>query len=229
MAKNKKAEAENTSQAKVGTLLNRVEKFVETKQKTIIGVATGILVVILAIILYTNFVREPQKQEAWEESFKAEYYFEIDSFNLALYGDGFYPGFVDIIDDYGSTPMGNAAKYYAGVCFMRIGEFESAIEYLKKFKSDDPMVGAMAVNLIGDANMELGNNEVALKNYLKAADKALNEFLTPIFLLKAGKTCELLGDYKQALNIYTRIDKEYQGTQQQREIEKYIERVKTKL
>ncbi|MDR2009497.1 MAG: tetratricopeptide repeat protein [Bacteroidales bacterium] len=229
MAKNKKTANENNNFKTVETAFNRAENFVETKQKTLIGIAAGILVIILAVVLYTNFVREPRKNEAWSESFKAEYYFEIDSFNLALYGDGFYPGFVDIVDQYGSTPMGNASKYYAGVCLMRIGEFESAIDYLEGFKSKDPMVGAMATNLIGDANMELGNNETALKNYLKAADKASNEFLTPVFLMKAGRTCELLGDYKQALNIYTRIEKEYHGTQQQREVEKFIERAKTKM
>ncbi len=116
----------------VESALSRAENFVETKQKTIMAVAAGILVIILAVILYTNFIREPRKKEAWSEAFKAEYYFEIDSFSLALYGDGFYPGFIDIVDEYGSTPMGNAAKYNAGVCFMRIGEFETAIDLLSK-------------------------------------------------------------------------------------------------
>lgn len=229
MAKNKKSTPEKDSFKSVESALSRAESFVETKQKTLIYIATGILVVVVAIIAYNNLIRKPKVQEAWTESFKAEYYFEIDSFNLALNGDGVYLGFQEIIDQYGSTPMGNAAKYYAGVCYMRLGNFDSALDCFESFKSKDPMVGAMAINLIGDANMELENKEVALKNYLKAAEKAKNEFLSPIFLMKAGRTCELLEDFNQALTIYQRIETEYYGTQQQREIEKYIERVKSKL
>lgn len=125
--------------------------------------------------------------------------------------------------------MGNAARYYAGVCYMRLGDFESALSELKSFKSKDPMVGAMAINLIGDANMELGNIDEALKSYLKAADAAHNEFLSPNFLMKAGRTCELKKDFKQALDIYNRIEKEYFNTPQQREIEKFIKRCEMNL
>jgi tetratricopeptide (TPR) repeat protein len=126
--------------------------------------------------------------------------------------------------------MGNAARYYAGVCYMRLGDFESAISELKDFDAGkDPMVGAMAIALIGDANMELGNIDEALKFYLKAAEAANNEFLSPVFLMKAGRTCELKKDYKQALDIYKRIESEFFNTPQQREIEKYIKRCEMKL
>ena len=35
------------------------------------------------------------------EMYYAERFFEIDSFNLALNGYGTYPGFLNVIDDYG--------------------------------------------------------------------------------------------------------------------------------
>jgi tetratricopeptide (TPR) repeat protein len=112
---------------------------------------------------------------------------------------------------------------------MRLGDFESAISMLEEFECEDKMIGPMAVNLIGDANMELGNMDKALELYLEAATMAGNEFLSPVFLMKAGKTCELLNDYKQALDIYKRIEKEYYNTPQQREIEKYIKRAEMKI
>jgi tetratricopeptide (TPR) repeat protein len=229
MAKSKKNVPEKDNFKSVESALSRAENFIETNQKAFMYGLGGVLVLVLLVIGYFKLIREPRIQEAWSEAYKAEFYFERDSFNLALNGDWAYPGFLEIIDNYGRTPMGNAAKYYAGVCYMRLGDFEAAIDMLEDFKSKDPMVGAMSICLIGDANMELGNMDEALEFYLKAAEKADNEFLSPIFLMKAGRTCELLGDNKQALELYQRIDKEYYETPQQQEIEKYIKRVEMKL
>ncbi|HOZ29825.1 MAG TPA: tetratricopeptide repeat protein [Bacteroidales bacterium] len=229
MAKSKKNVPNSDSFKSVESALSRAENFIETNQKAFMYGLGGVLVLVLLVIGYFKLIREPRIQDAWSESYKAEFYFEKDSFNLALNGDLAYPGFLEIIDDYGRTPMGNAAKYYAGVCYMRLGDYEAAIDMFEDFKSKDPMVGAMAICLIGDANMELGDMDEALELYLEAATEADNEFLSPIFLMKAGRTCELLGDFQQALDIYTKIDKEYYGTTQQQEIEKYIKRVEMKL
>jgi tetratricopeptide (TPR) repeat protein len=229
MAKSKKSPSEKDNLQSVGVTLNKVENFVETKQKAIMYVAIAILVIILGIVAYNNFIRKPKIKEAWAEAFKAEYYFEIDSFSLALNGDGVYPGFINIIDEYSNTPMGNAAKYYAGVCYMRLGNFEEAISVLKKFKSDDPAVTPQAEALIGDAYVELGELDKAVKQYLKAADKANNEFLSPEYLMKAGQTYELLNNYKKALETYQIIENDYYNSPQQRNIEKYIQRAKMNL
>lgn len=225
--KNKNAEEKDAFKS-VESTLSRAENFIEQNQKAFIYGLSGLLLVILLIIGYYKFIREPRIQESWSESFKAEMYFERDSFKLALNGDGLYPGFLDIIDDYGSTLIGKLSRYYAGVCYMRTGDYESAIENLKKFKSKDEMISAMALGLIGDAYIELNDLEKALDYYLDAAKKADNDLLTPIFLMKAGRTCELLNDYKQALEIYRKIDKDYYDTPQQREIEKYITRAELK-
>jgi tetratricopeptide (TPR) repeat protein len=229
MAKKKKNTPENDGFKSVESALSRAENFIETNQKAFMYGLGGVLVVVLLVIGYYKFIREPRIQEAWSEAYKAEFYFEKDSFNLALNGDGAYLGFLDIIDDYGRTPMENAANYYAGVCYMRLGDYEVAIEYLEDFDSDDPMVGAMAINLIGDAYMELGDMDEALDHYLEASEQANNEFLSPVFLMKAGQTYELLNNYQEAINIYKKIESEFYDTPQQREIEKYIKRCEMKL
>ncbi|MDR2834853.1 MAG: tetratricopeptide repeat protein [Bacteroidales bacterium] len=225
MAKKEK----NEGLANIGATVGKFELFVEKNNKIIYGVLIGIIVIIGLIVLYFKFIREPKINEAANNIFKAEYYVSIDSFKLALNGDGVFPGFLDIIDDYGSTPSGNVANYYAGICYLRLGEFENAIDYFKSYKSGDPMSASMAIGNIGNAYMELGNTKEALSYFLKAAKKANNDFLSPFYLLRAGEACELLNDNKQALDIYTKIDKEYFGSQEQRNIEKYIERVKTKI
>jgi len=51
--------------------------------------------------------------------FFAEQYFEKDSLKLAMNGDGTNPGFIQIIDEYGSTKSGNLARYYLGICYLK--------------------------------------------------------------------------------------------------------------
>ena len=230
---NKEKTTQDEGLQNVESALNRTENWFEKNQKIIIIIFAAIVVIALGIIAYVKFVREPKCHEAMTELYKAEFTFAEDSFNLALNGiDGEFSGFAAIVEDYGSTPSGNAARYYAGVCCMRLGEFEDAITYLEGFDSDDPMIGPMAVALVGDANMELGDNDKAAKNYIKAAEKANNDYLTPIFLIKAGNTYEIMGEYQKALDVYTRVQDEYYSVLERNDktnIEKYIKRAEMHL
>lgn len=218
---------------KVDSAVSRTENWFENNSKKIITAFAAIVVIAIGIILYYQFVRVPRNAEASTELYKAEFEFARDSFNLALNGiEGEFSGFATIVEEYGSSPAGNAARYYAGVCCMRLGEFENAINYLEDFSSDEPFIGSQAVALIGDANMELGNNDKAVSYYMKAADMANNTYLTPMFLIKAGNTYELLGNYKEALNVYKRVQDEFYTTLERTDktnIEKYIQRAELKL
>jgi hypothetical protein len=55
--------------------------------------------------------------------FQAVRYFESDSLNLALNGDGNNLGFLQIVEDYSGTKAGNLANYYAGVIYLKQGNF----------------------------------------------------------------------------------------------------------
>ncbi|NLA25355.1 MAG: tetratricopeptide repeat protein [Bacteroidales bacterium] len=208
--------------------LSRTEQFIENNQKLIIYIILGIVIVNGGIIGYKNLIQKPREKEAASMVFMAEYYFEVDSFSLALEGDGRNMGFLDIIDDYSSTKAGNISKYYAGVCYMRLGQYDAAINYLKRFKSKDKMLKPISVGLIGDAYAELGDLKEAVKNYEKAAKLAENEFLSPIYLMRAGLAYESLNQYDKAVVIYEKIEKEFYGTTEQRNVEKYLERAKIK-
>ncbi len=229
MAKEKSRPGPKNTQANIENVessLSTTERFIEKHRNLFFYGVIGILVVVFGIIGYNRYVRAPQMDLAWSEAYKAEFYFEKDSFRLALYGDGFYPGFLDIIDEYRKTPAGNAARYYAGVCYMRMGEFSEAKRQLRQFRSNDPMVGAMAICLMGDAEVQLGNYRKAIDYFLDAEKQASNEFLGPIFLMKAARTYEELGEYPQAIGVYNRIETEYYGTTQQNQVAKFIKRAK---
>jgi tetratricopeptide (TPR) repeat protein len=220
MAK-KTTRAEENIQA-VEEALSKTEQFIEDKQKPILTVIAVLVVIILAFFGFQRFYLKPQQIEAAKQAFMAETYFEMDSLDLALNGDGIYPGFLDIIDDYKYTKTANLAHYYTGIIYLKKGEFETAIDYLKNFDSDDSFVQPMAYGAIGDAYIEMNETQQAANFYLKAADFDDNEITAPVFLMKAAWTYEILENYDEAVNMYTRIKKEFPKSQEARDIDKYI-------
>jgi len=227
MAKKKKKPTEAGIES-VESALSKTERFIEENQKILTIIVVAIIVIVGGYLGYKRFYVTPMGNEALSQMYVAEQYFEIDSFNLALYGDGNYFGFLNIIDEYKVTKSSNLAYYYAGISFLRLGEFESTIDYLKKFKADDKMIAPIAFGAIGDAYMELGESDEALSFYLKAASHDENEFTTPIYLMKAGQVYEEAGEYKKALEVYEKIENDYPTTNEGREIEKYITRARLK-
>ncbi len=201
--------------------LSKTEQFIEKHQLTLIIVVAVIVIVVLGFYGYKKLYVAPMESEAQSQMFVAERYFEIDSLNRALYGDGNNLGFLDIIDDYGVSKAGNLAKYYAGISFLKLGQYEDAIDYLKSFDKDDQIIGAMALGALADAFLELDDPDEAVDYYLKAANYNKNAFTTPLFLLKAGWTYEILEDYDEAAKLYEKIYKDYPRSNEAREIEKY--------
>jgi tetratricopeptide (TPR) repeat protein len=213
----------------VESALSRSEQFIENNQKIITYVIGALIVIVLLFFGYRKYIANPKEKAANEAMFQAELYFEQDSLNLALAGDGESFGFLDIIDDYGSTKAGNLAKYYSGIIYLNKGEYDNAISYLKKFSSDDILVSAMALGAIGDAYMQLGEIEKAVSYYNDAAAKNANELTSPAFLMKAGWAYELLNNNEKALKTYEKIKVDYPTAREAREIDKYVSRVKAKL
>jgi len=136
-------------------------------------------------------------------------------------------GFKDLADNYSATKTGRVSNYYAGICLLRTGKFEEAIEYLEKYNGKDEMIAPVAIGAIGDANMELNKVDEAVNFYLKAAEQSTNSFTTPLYLKKAGFAYELKANYPEALAAYERVKNEYPKSTEAREIDKYIARVKT--
>ncbi|OUV76539.1 MAG: hypothetical protein CBC83_00315 [Flavobacteriales bacterium TMED123] len=210
--------------AQIEETLSKTEQYIEDNQKSltlIVGVIIGIIAIYLS---FNKFYLEPLEQEAHADMYMAEMYFQKDSFNLALNGDGQYLGFLDISDEYDLTNAGNLANYYAGLCFLHTAQYEDAIEYLSDFSSEDIIFSALALGGIGDAYLELENNDKALKYYEEAAEHHYNDFITPRYLMKQAIVLEMDGNYQAALAIYNQIKEDYSKTQIGQDIEKYIVR-----
>ncbi|MFN2394909.1 MAG: tol-pal system YbgF family protein [Bacteroidales bacterium] len=230
MKENKKGQKQDQGEKNIVAVeeaLSKSEQFIERNQNLLIGTVAVIVLLIAGYIGYTRFVLEPREQEARAEMFTAEQYFEQDSLRLALEGDGINFGFLDIISEYRMTKTANLARYYAGVSFLNLGEYEEAIEHLKKFRRRDQILSAMSLGAIGDAYLQLGETGNAINYYKRAADHEPNQLTTPAFLMKLGMVNEMEGNYKEALEAYQRIRDEFPETNEGRNVERFIARVKT--
>ncbi|MBK9291046.1 MAG: tetratricopeptide repeat protein [Bacteroidetes bacterium] len=226
MVKNKKADTGDERLEVVEEALSRSEQFIERNSKIITISVLVVVGLILAYLGLNRYFLEPREKEAQKQMFQAERYFEMDSLSKALNGDGNNPGFLDIISDYGMTKSANLARYYAGISYLRLGDYNEAIKQLDKFKGRDNIVAGMAQVAKADAMMELGQTTKAAGAYEKAARKFDNELVAPMALMKAGRAYELDGNNKKALEMYEFLFKNYPNSNEGRLVEKFIAKLK---
>lgn len=212
----------------VESALSKTELWIEEHQKLIYGIIAAVIV-IAGIIWGVKALNDKKNATASKEIFTAQKYFDKEMWDAALVGDGNYLGFTEVYDSFSSTKTGKLAAYYAGICNMKLGKYEEAIDYLKKFNGHDDILAPMALGAIGDCYMELNDMNSAASYYEKAANKSKNEFTGPMFLTKAGMTHEMLGNYAAALKCYNTLKADYPLSNEGLEVGKNISRMEEKL
>lgn len=200
--------------------------FVRDNQKSLAFIAIGIIVLILLYVGYQRFYLAPRAERAANEMFKAEEYVMVDSLQKrAIDGDGSYPGFKEIAQEYSNTKSANIANAYLGGLYLRQGKFQEAVDALSKYSdAGSPVIDPLVTGLLGDAYAELKDYKKAADQYKKAANKSDNSFTTPLFLKKLGLVYEAQNDYKSALENYQKIKKDYPQSYEASIIDGYIAR-----
>ncbi len=213
-------ELENVQQ-----VLTTSEAFIEKYQKQILFVVGGVVLLVILILAVRNYYIKPKENEAAYEMYKAQSYFNVDSFKVALNGKlPEFIGFKEIVSEYGITSSGNLASAYAGICYYKLGEYDNAIKYLTQFDGKDENVSVTVTGLIGDSYVEKGETKKALSYFEKAAS-ADNKVLSPVYLKKAAIAYESLKQPEKALENYTKIKEKYPQSTEASEVEKYIARL----
>ncbi len=225
MAKKTVDVKEQERQERVNETVSKTDQFFRENKKTIYSILIALLVIGLAIVAYYKFYYQPKSREAVEQMYPAEANFRSGEFDLALNGDGNVLGFSQIIDDFGAK-AGKSVYFYAGVCELQLGNFQEAIDYLKKYKGKESILKARAIACMGDAYTGLEDFGKALDRYDKAIAAADNVFAAT-YMLKAGVVCEQLGDNEKALTYYKAIKDKYPQSIEGYDIEKYISRIES--
>lgn len=224
MAKKKDQEEEVIVDVK--EIYTKTELFVDRNRKMLTGILVGIVAVIAIGAAYYYLVVKPKEQNASAEAWKAEQYFEIDSLDLALYGDGLYAGLEDIANDHSGTKAASRANYQMGIVERDRGNFEDAIAYFEKVDLSDEVVSFLAATAIGDCEVELGNYAEAAKKFEKAVSKAkgtnAEDFTAPIAHYKAGVAYMEMEDNAKAIKHFDAIVENYPESQIHGRAERFV-------
>lgn len=223
MANQKAAEQET-----LGSAMNKTELFFERNGRTMSYVLLGLIVLAALVFGYRSLVSGPRVEKAAEMISEAQYRFEAETpdYELALNGDANGAGFLDVVRQYGSTPAGNLAKHYAGICYLRLGDLDNAAEYLAKYSPVGGLpcsiLNAQNLGLQGDVAVERGDYAAAVKFYEKAVKASDNNLTAPMYLRKAGMAETAQGNAAAAAALFQRIIDDYPSSYDAREAEKLL-------
>jgi predicted negative regulator of RcsB-dependent stress response len=208
------------------TPLTQFEKFWGKYSKQTTYALVIIVLLVGGFFGYRYFVVEPNEKKASEAMFRAEEYFRMDSARLALQGDNINSGFLKIMSKYSGTKAAHLAAFYAGCSYMRLGDFNNAVKYLKDFSTSASQVQARSYGLLGDAYSELNKKEDAVAAYKKAGTVSeKDELISPEYLFRAGYLYESMGKNKEAIEMYQMIKDRYPTSQRGFEIDKFLARL----
>ncbi len=204
-------------------------KFVRENQKSLMFIGGAIVAMILIYIAYQRFYIGPREIVASNQMHVAQDFWAKKDWDKAINGDAGYPGFQKIVNDYSNTKAANLAYFYLGIAYLNKGDYRKAIDNLTNYRGDDNMAAAEALGSTADAYVELKDYDKAETYFKKAADKANNKFLTPLYLKKLGLVYEAQNDNKSADDTYKRIKSDYPDSQSAQNIDEYIARTEAKL
>ena len=218
-----KQQTQKEPEINVEQALGNAEVFLTKHKNNLLYGLFGIIGIAVIVFAYNKLYLDPLRKEARAQMFTAEQYFREDAFDLALHGDGNAWGFRQIMDEYGAK-AGKVVYFYTGVCLLQTGQYDEAIDVLKKFNAKDEVITARALSCIGDAYVELNNLPEAVNYFLKAANYRDNSYAAK-YLMKVGLVYEEMGNTDEALKTYQRVKDNYSQTTEGREIDKYIARL----
>jgi len=212
---------------------NKSEQWILKNQNIILTFIGVISLSVLSYLGYERFISDPNEKEAISELNKAQYFFELalvsnesDSlFKLALNGGEGKYGFLDIVKEYSGTKASNLANYSIGMSYLNLKEYDKAIIYLEKFKSDDILLKSISLGTIGDCFSELNQPDEAFEYYQKAFKHNENIYTTPKYLFKAALIGSEIGKYRSSIDFLNRIKDEFPDSYESSLVEVQLGRI----
>lgn len=192
---------------------------VKMNKKMLVTISAAVLVIaIVALAWYFIAMRGAAKADEAVALADTEM---NDSIALQYYMDASELGY----------KSGNRAGLNAAIMLYQKGEYEQALQYLKKSSVSSSIIEAGKYSLMGDcyANLnQLDEAVSAFKDAIKAAKG--NDQITPFVLVKLANVYRAQGNFEDEYKAYKQIIDDYpvyvQNLKQRADIRKYAERAK---
>lgn len=184
--------------------------WMKNNQALVIAGFIAVVVLVGGIIWYVT-QSSAQEDRARESILFAENQFLQSNFEDALYGDpdNMRAGLVEIISRYPRTTAGNLARYYAAVSELNLGNYESALSFIKDYNPARGIMGVAPHSLHGAILMQLERYEEAARVFERAAEWDVNEATTPFNLMQAAEASVAAGNNRKAADLIARIKADF--------------------
>ncbi len=204
--------------------LSKSEAFIEKNFKPILYCLAAIVIVVAGWFIWKNHMKNVEK-EAQVAIHTSQKLFGQQQWDNALKGDGANNiGFLRVIDEYSGTKTANLAKLYAAICYANTEKYDEAIKYFEDFSpKDDQIISPAAVAALGNCYVEKGETAKGAETLIKAAKKANNDAVSPVFLVQAANLYKSLNQNEKALELYNEVKTKYFRSPLSTQVEKYIE------
>jgi tetratricopeptide (TPR) repeat protein len=97
---------------------------------------------------------------------------------------------------------------------------------LKAFRGRDLLIAPAVAGAVGDVYMNMGETERAIPHFMRAAQQANNDMLSPLFFQKAGLAYLQLNNFDRAIEIFERIQREHINSPEAMEADKFIQQAR---
>lgn len=223
LTKQKKLSRKEIKQDKLVELYYKSQNFFEENKNKILMYAGAVAVVIIAIVLYTNY-RSGQNEEAGTHLAKVMDLFDMGAYLEAVEGvqNKNIIGLKNIVQDYGSTENGEIAKIYLANSYAGLGKTDEALKYYEDYSGSIDIFQAAA--LAGRAGIKSaeGNYKEAAELYLKASRVSKTNVLNPDYMLQASINFIEAGEKDEAKNILQTIKTDYKTSAAFVQVDRYL-------
>ncbi|BBA17033.1 tetratricopeptide repeat protein [Blattabacterium cuenoti] len=201
------------------------------KKKLIFFSITLIIISYISYFFFKKLFLYPSEEKSMKELSYAQQYLSQGEIDKALNKKNIKVnlGFSGIASKYPFTKAGNISKFYAGICYYKLGDYKKSIKIMNSFSAKDEFLSSIKYGIIGDAFSQMKKKKEALKNYVIAANVTENEITTPLYYYKAALLNFYMKKYSNSKFFLKKIEKKYPSFLYKKNVEKYITFIENKL
>ncbi len=194
------------------------------ENKRLAAYIVGAPIAIAVIIFFWIQKRSEWNLEANAKLAKVMTYYDQGKYNEAVNGspqEG-VQGLEAIVEEHGSVPSGEVAKFYLANSYFALGNYSKALSTYDDVSISDKMIKSAA--LAGEAACYevKGKYSEAASYFEKAASKGIPDLQAPGNLQRAAVNYAAPGEKEKAVDILQKIKKEFPSSVAARDVDKYI-------
>jgi TolA-binding protein len=190
------------------------------------NISIAITVLVLAIVATVVFIKNRSDNNERAMAQLGDVYALFDSGQYQAAIDGIpernIPGLKSIVENYGSSPSGELARFYLANAYYQMGRYDEALRQFEDFTASDEMLTVSRYAAMAGCFEAKGAFKEAAENFEKAATKYAKDVNAAENLNNAARNFGLVGDKEKAIELYKRLKKNYPTSVYAREADRFI-------